>query len=520
MRQNIRKKAWTAILISCFFLLGCGGQITAPSQINSQQEIVQDEPLHIFKKANTDTEEEKALTSNSSDAQNNSEHDISPSSSLPSPSVSGALQVSGTQLTDSSGNPVQLKGISTHGLAWFPEYVNEDCFAELRTDWNANVIRLAMYTAESGGYCTDGDPSRLKELIRKGVQYASDQDMYVIIDWHILSDSNPNIYLEEAQAFFQEVSEEFSQETHVLYEICNEPNGQTSWNDIKNYALNVIPVIRSNDPDAVIIVGTPNWSQWVDQAAEDPITEYDNIMYALHFYAATHKEDLRSKMEAAVSSGLPVFVSEYGICDANGNGAIDPEEANQWIAALDQYQISYIAWNLSNKNESSAVLQPSCDKTCSFTKEDLSNSGQWLYQMLNHQKDVEPDNHNSTPGVSSSTDTFSDPPEHKITETANFSESSVEVTAKLAGSWESDGIPYYQYILTLKNISEQPLSHWEIDLSFTGTPTLSDSWNGVYTLQDHTLHIASLDYNGSISPGNSISDIGFIVMGAELEMEP
>ena len=124
MRQNIRKKAWTAILISCFFLLGCGGQITAPSQINSQQEIVQDEPLHIFKKANTDTEEEKALTSNSSDAQNNSEHDISPSSSLPSPSVSGALQVYGTQLTDSSGNPVQLKGISTHGLAWFPEYVN------------------------------------------------------------------------------------------------------------------------------------------------------------------------------------------------------------------------------------------------------------------------------------------------------------------------------------------------------------------------------------------------------------
>lgn len=297
-------------------------------------------------------------------------------------SAAGALQVSGTQLCDSAGNPVQLRGISTHGLAWFPDYVNEECFADFKNSWNANVIRLAMYTAESGGYCTGGDQERLKELVKNGIQYAAGQGLYVIVDWHILSDSNPNTYLAEAKEFFREISSEYSEADHILYEICNEPNGNTGWADIKSYALEVIPVIRANDPDAVIIIGTPNWCQYVDQAAADPITEYGNLMYSLHFYAATHKEELRSQMAAAIPRGLPIFVTEYGICDASGSGGLDLDQASQWVAAMDEYGVSHVAWNLSNKNESSAILKSSCSKTSGFTQEDLSDSGLWLYRML------------------------------------------------------------------------------------------------------------------------------------------
>lgn len=303
-----------------------------------------------------------------------------------SPLKTGALHVEGTRLMGSDGKPVQLKGISTHGLAWFPGYINEECFRELRREWNANVIRLAMYTAESGGYCTGGDKEQLKNLIRDGVQYAADEDMYVIIDWHILSDADPNTHKDEAKAFFAEMSSEYKDADHVLYEICNEPNGNTSWQDIKAYAKEVIEVIRANDKDAVILVGTPNWSQYVDQAAADPITGYDNIMYTLHFYAATHKDDLRGKMTAAVEAGLPVFVSEYGICDASGNGAIDKAQADQWIKVMDSCGISYVAWNLSNKGETSAILRSSCSKTSGFSADDLSESGQWLYQMLTGER--------------------------------------------------------------------------------------------------------------------------------------
>ena len=144
-----------------------------------------------------------------------------------SPSVTGALHVEGTKLCGKNGEPVQLRGISTHGMAWFPDYINSDCFAQLHNEWKVNVMRLAMYTAESGGYCTDGDKEYLKGLIRDGVRYATEQDMYVIIDWHILSDNNPNIHLEEAKAFFAEISSEYVDADNVLYEICNEPNGGT-----------------------------------------------------------------------------------------------------------------------------------------------------------------------------------------------------------------------------------------------------------------------------------------------------
>ena len=174
------------------------------------------------------------------------------------PSVSGSLRVDNARLVDENGQAVQLKGISTHGLAWFPDYINEACFRQLREEWNANVIRLAMYTAEYGGYCTGGDQDALKELIHNGVEYATAQDMYVIIDWHILSDSNPNTYLAQAKDFFGEMAELYAGHNNVLYEICNEPNGGTQWSEIKSYAEEVISVIRSHDQNGIIIVGTPN----------------------------------------------------------------------------------------------------------------------------------------------------------------------------------------------------------------------------------------------------------------------
>lgn len=298
------------------------------------------------------------------------------------PSITGVLHVEGTRLMGSNGEEVQLRGISTHGIAWFPGYINEECFRQLRNEWNVNVVRLALYTAEYNGYCTGGDREYLKNLVKNGVNYAKEQDMYVIVDWHILSDSNPNIYLNEAKEFFQEISAEYADSSHIIYEICNEPNGGTTWQDIKSYAKEVIGVIRANDEDAVILVGTPNWSQYVDQAAAEPITEYNNLMYTLHFYAATHTDDLRNKMVSAIESGLPIFVSEYGICDASGSGAINEEQANLWVEQMDNYGISYVAWNMSNKNETSAIIQNWCNKTNNFSLEELSAAGQWLYKTL------------------------------------------------------------------------------------------------------------------------------------------
>lgn len=296
----------------------------------------------------------------------------------------GQLSVKGTDIVDESGSKYQLKGVSTHGITWFPDYVNKDAFQSIRDDWDANLVRLAMYTdtGDSNGYCSGGDKDSIRGLVDAGVTAATELGMYVIIDWHILNDNNPNSHIDDAKEFFDDVSAKYSSNHNVIYEICNEPNGGTSWSDIKSYAEIIIPVIRKNDKNAIIIVGTPNWSQDVDIVSEDPITGYDNIMYAVHFYAATHKDDLRNKVKTAISNGLPVFVSEFSLCDASGNGGIDYDSSDVWFDLINDNNLSYASWSLCNKNETSALIKPDSTATSTITIDDLSDTGKHVRDKI------------------------------------------------------------------------------------------------------------------------------------------
>ena len=434
------------------------------------------------------------------------------------PSICGALHVDGTQLVDEQGRPVQLRGISTHGLQWFPEYVNEDCFRELHEDWNANVIRLAMYTAE-GGYC-EGDKENFKKLIADGVEYATNQDMYVIVDWHILNDNNPNTHKEDAKAFFEEMAQTYAGHNNVIYEICNEPNGGTSWKDVKNYAEEIIPIIRSYDEDVVILVGTPTWSQNVDQAAADPITGYENIMYTLHFYAATHKESLQNTMTAAIDSGLPVFVSEYGICAASGNGGIDEASSAKWVSIMNAYGVSYVVWNLSNKNESSAILKSGCSKTSGFTEEDLSACGKWVYKMLTGQTEFETlerpsSNQGGNGNQSGGSGNNSQSGETSLESGMKFyrTEGDLGVSVEFMGSWESGDGYCYQYTVEIQNNSDSTYTGWGIEIPFNANISVENGWNGNFTVDGSTLKITAVDYNGNIEPGGTVSGIGIQIVG-------
>ena len=289
----------------------------------------------------------------------------------------GQLSVQGTKLVDKNGNAFQLKGMSTHGIFWFPDFVNEGAFKTLRDDWNTNVVRLAMYSGASEGYTGDGMRVS-QDLVKKGIEICLDLDMYVIVDWHLLADKSHQVRKADAIKFFDEISKEYGKYPNIIYEICNEPNGYASWEgDIKPYAEEVIPVIRKNDPDSVIIVGTPTWSQDIDKAANNPL-QYDNILYALHFYAATHTDWLRQRLVDCNAKGLPVVVSEFGCCDASGNGANDFNQTKQWLQLLDKLGVSYMNWNLANKNESSSAFKPSAGANGNWSEGDLSQSGAWM----------------------------------------------------------------------------------------------------------------------------------------------
>lgn len=452
-----------------------------------------------------------------------------------------ALHVEGTTLCDENGKVVQLRGVSTHGLAWYPQYVNQELFRELKEDWKANVVRLAMYTEEYGGYC-NGGKTELTKLVEDGISYAKEAGLYVIVDWHILSDNNPLTHQKEAEGFFGELSKTHKDDTHILYEICNEPNGNTSWADIKKYAEAIIPVIRENDEDAVILVGTPTWSQEVDKALADPITDYDNLMYTLHFYAATHRDDLRNNMTSAVDQGLPVFVSEFGICDASGNGGIDEGQADLWMKACDERNISYVSWALSNKNETAALFLDSCDRTSGFGDQDLSASGRWVYKHLsgeaarhrdpNEEKaseDKTSEDNKTSDSVSdkNNQDTSKEDGKSEEEQTDNQSQEirekgqlvlddgRIQVYLYAQDSWEGEDGISTNYRMEIANVSGEDMDSWDVTITFTEAVKDINGWNGNYKIDGKKLRITNVDYNGQIMSGKASRDIGFIVTTAK-----
>ena len=359
-----------AVLLSSA-LAGCGAPAAAPEPETSPPETEPAQPL---------PEEEAAAPSGAPAGETPSPAAVNDGRARPS--SCGQLRVADGKLCAESGEPVMLRGVSVNGLVTSESFLNEELFRELAEDDGVNLFRLAMYTYGVGsvGYCTGGDKERHKQDIAKGVELAANHDMYVLIDGHVLSDGDPNTYLDEALLFFAEMAETYAGRNNVLYEICNEPNG-VDWPAVKRYAEQVIPVIRERDPDSVIIVGNPDWSKDLASVAADPL-DFDNVLYTLHFYAATHGQDLRDLVRQVSQAGLPVFVSEFGITASNGGFPRDPERADAWIELLEEEKISYCLWAFSNAPEPCSVLRFNVLKHSGFEEADYTETGLWLLDTL------------------------------------------------------------------------------------------------------------------------------------------
>lgn len=293
----------------------------------------------------------------------------------------GQLKVIKGQLCDQNGNPIQLRGVSSSGLQWFP--FSSNTIRNLVKDWQISVVRAAMYTEGYHGYTTNSDGLvQVKSVVKQAIN----SGIYVIVDWHILSDPDPNTYKNQAKTFFENIAKTYGDKPNILYEICNEPNRRpdgtmVSWDEIKSYANFIIPAIRAIDPNNIIIVGTDTWSQGVDNAAADPLTGA-NIMYTLHFYAGTHRQSLRDRASAALAKGLPIFVTEWGTTDASGDGPLYLTEAQTWIDWMNQHKISWVNWSFCNKSEGSAILKSFAGMNGPWKDSQLTDSGKWVKSKI------------------------------------------------------------------------------------------------------------------------------------------
>ena len=272
----------------------------------------------------------------------------------------GKLSVVGPDLVNQEGEKIQLYGLSTHGIQWFGRYCNFDTLAAITSEFGINIVRFSMTTSE-GGYCSGNTlvKEQMLQDLHEGIDAATKLGLYVIVDWHMVgatdpADKNPLTYLEESKEFFSYISEYYKNQDNILFEIMNEPNGSTTWADCKKYANEVIPCIRKNS-DGIILVGNPRWTADLNSVMKDPLVGYNNIMYTYHFYARDHKNT--TQVKTAYDSGFPVFISEFGFMNSDGDGPISETNGNAWKEVLDSRNISYVAWNISNSECSSSIFK-------------------------------------------------------------------------------------------------------------------------------------------------------------------
>ncbi|MBG9377883.1 glycoside hydrolase family 5 protein [Panacibacter sp. DH6] len=286
----------------------------------------------------------------------------------------GRLMVKGTQLTDKNNQPVILRGMSFGWSNFHPRFYTPGAVEWLHKDWHCNVVRAAMGVEPKNGYMED--PAKSLALVETVIDAAIKEDIYVIVDFH-----SHNVRLQEAKTFFTHIAKKYSQYPNVIYEVFNEPDKET-WPEVKDYSIEMIQTIRTFDTANIILVGSPHWDQDVHLAAADPVTGFTNIMYTMHFYADTHKQQLRDRTTAAINAGLPVFISESAGMSASGDGPINIDEWTRWINWAEENKVSWVTWSVSDKNETCSVLQAGAASDGNWKEDDLKESGKLVKKMI------------------------------------------------------------------------------------------------------------------------------------------
>ncbi|HQB27550.1 MAG TPA: glycoside hydrolase family 5 protein [Paludibacter sp.] len=294
--------------------------------------------------------------------------------------LNGQLSVQGTHLINTQGDTVMLKGVSYGWHNWWRRFYNDTSVTTFSTDWHCSVVRAAMGIEPDNAYLKN--PDFAIKCVTKIVDSAIKNGIYVIIDWH-----SHHIKTQEAVAFFEKMASKYNAYPNIIYEIFNEPEGDVyTWQQVKEYSETVIKAIRTIDTKNLILVGSPHWDQDIHIAADNPITGYDNIMYTLHFYAATHKQNLRDKADYALNKGLPLFVSECAGMEATGNGPINYVEWQNWQNWMEKYSISWVAWSISDKDETCSMLHKTASSGGIWTDKDLKEWGKIIKTELSKTK--------------------------------------------------------------------------------------------------------------------------------------
>lgn len=283
----------------------------------------------------------------------------------PVPPAQSRIRVESKHFVDADGNTRVFRGLALsdpYHLARQGKWARE--YFETAAEWNADVVRIPVHPV----WWREAGAEQYFEWLDQGVQWASELDLYVIIDWHAIGNPLTGIphrplYLttrEETYYFWHLVATRYrGNPTVAFYELFNEPTnadgamGRLPWRDYKTYIEGIIDMLYAIDEEVIPLVAGFDWAYSLEHVRDDPI-DFPGIAYVSHPYPQKREEPWQEKWEADwgfVAETYPVFVTEFGFMAADAADAHIPVIAGvSYGEAVTDYMaekgISWTAWVL------------------------------------------------------------------------------------------------------------------------------------------------------------------------------
>ena len=299
------------------------------------------------------------------------------------------------KICGNGGAVVTLRGPSLFWSVWGGEEAfKRAVVSSIKNDWQADVIRVPIavdnYGEKPSGaldYSNESTRTLNGQFTRavNMVNWAQEQGLYVIIDFHSHRMTNQNNRNEASNRdlrklagdFFYQLAKRFPNSPNLIYETWNEPCKNSGgpcdygWSYIKDYHNHAIGSIQAGIRDGgggtrkpLVIAGTPDWSSRLNVLLNSNGTKntnamlgYSNALYAFHFYAASHSDSYKGQVNNAFKAGIPIFVSEYGCTTADGQSGFDATKCNDWQGFLNQFNIGHARWAVTRLSGETAMLK-------------------------------------------------------------------------------------------------------------------------------------------------------------------
>ena len=273
------------------------------------------------------------------------------------------VSVKGNKFVTADGKPIVFRGLNASD----PDKLDREghwdktYFAEMKK-WGANLVRLPVHPT---AWQKRGAEDYLK-LLDRGVALASEQGLYVVIDWHSIGNLKGEMYmlpmyettLKETKEFWRTIAKRYKGNTTVaFFELFNEPTvmrgelGNCSWQEWRAINEEIITIIRACGATAVPLVAGFNWAYDLKDVVKDPINA-EGIGYVSHPYPQKREKPWEKKWTddwGHVAEKYPLMLTEIGFCHADERGAHNPVISDESYGdAITKYTaergISWVVW--------------------------------------------------------------------------------------------------------------------------------------------------------------------------------